>query len=177
MQLAISLALSNPLKYAPCMKPYQSSWVPSPAKNKFFSRPAMLAKTDESVPITGSVQEPSVYGFCDHLLTKMSLRKKKEYPLQSLSSSYSIKRSDYFMGSHSVYLSIHPFGQSVSLSVYKSIGQSVSQYIPINPRVLTTLVGSSRPAASQPSEPSNLGNIYSINQPMLIRSVSQPAGS
>ena len=61
------------------MYPYQSSWVASPAKNKLFRRPAMLAKTDESVPTTGSVQDPSVCGFVDHLLTTISFRERKAY--------------------------------------------------------------------------------------------------
>ena len=59
------------------MKPYQSAWVASPAKNKFFTRPAMLANMEESVPVTGSVQQPKTYEFCDHLLSTISYRGNK----------------------------------------------------------------------------------------------------
>ena len=85
IQAAISLALSRPLKYAPCMKLYHSPCVPSPAKNNFFTRPAMLAKTDASVPITVSVQDPKVNWFCDHLLTKISSKRRKKSHYFSIS--------------------------------------------------------------------------------------------
>ena len=78
IQLAISFALSSPLQYPPCMKPYHSAWVASPAKNKFFTRPAMLAKVVESVPITGSDQFLRICGFWDHLLTRISLMEKQQ---------------------------------------------------------------------------------------------------
>ena len=82
---AISVALSHPLKYAPCMKLYHSPCVPSPAKNNFFTRPAMFAKTDASVPITGSVQDPKVNWFCDHLLTKISSKRRNKSHYFSIS--------------------------------------------------------------------------------------------
>lgn len=36
------------------------------------------ANTKESVPMTGSVQQPKTYGFCDHLLTTISYRGSKQ---------------------------------------------------------------------------------------------------
>ena len=114
---------------------------------------------------------------CWQRRTSLSLRKKKEYPLQSLSSSYSIKRSDYFTGSHSVYLSIHPFGQSVSLSVYKSIGQSVSTFQLIREFLPLSLVRHDLQPANQANQAILETFIRSINLCSFDQSASQPAVS